>query len=653
MKIGVYLCACGSNISDKINFQEIKVVVEKIENVAYVTNLDMMCSYEGLKDFEGHLRVHQPDRVIVAACSPRDHENTFMLAMGNAGINPYLMQMVNFREQLAWVTSDSDRATQKAIQLLKGACSRVVLHESLGKESIDLNSDVLIIGAGPAGLKAALTLAQADRRVTVVEKSPMMGGKAVRYEELFPKMECGPCMLEPLEAQIVHGPYAGNINLITLAEIIEVKGFFGNYIVKIKKNPRYVDIHNCIGCAECVNACPVSIDNEINFGMNKKKAMDFTFFGALPNATYIDMKSCLRSKGEDCQACQAACPIQGVVNLEDKEETIEKNVGAIILATGHSLYDVSKFPKLGYGHIEDVYTSMQFERMLSASGPTGKQIILKNGLEPKTVAIIHCVGSMDSHHAPYCSGVCCQSGFKYNYEFHHKLPGTKVYHLYKELVSPGKDSYGLYNSAVHNQDASFIRYNNIDDLEIDAHHGQKSLFYRDATGHKHRINLDMVVLLPAVVPNADSALLAQILDVGTDKMGFFEELHGIVDSTKSKVKGVYLAGSCQSPKDIKDSMTQGSAAAGNILSVLVPGRQLDIESITAWVIEEKCAGCKVCSSVCPYKAISFQEETKKSIINAVLCQGCGTCVAACPAEAIVGNFFTTEEIFAEIKGVLA
>lgn len=576
-----------------------------------------------------------------------------MKAMSKVGLNQYLMQMVNFREQLAWVTENKQSATDKAIIMLKGAIARVALQEALEKQKISMNNDVLIIGAGPAGLKAALTIAQADRKVTIIEKSPMIGGLPVRYEELFPKMECGPCMLEPIEHEILHGEHAENIEIITQAELEDVKGFYGNFIAKIKKSARYVDIEKCIGCAECISACPVSVKNPMNSNMNEKKAMDFTFFGALPNATYIQYDVCLRSKGESCEACKTACPIEGTIIFDDKEEIIEKNVGAIILAVGSQLYDVTALPNLGYGKLTDVVTSYEFERILSSGGPTGGQIIKANGETPKSIAIIHCVGSLDADYKSYCSGTCCQTGFKFAHELHHKVKDISITHFYKQFVFPGKSDYSLYNDAMNNSHSKLIKFSSIADLKaVETESGVKTISYKDVNGKAGDIEVDMIILLPATIPGPDSVSLSKLLEVNLDKEGFFEELHGLVDSAQSKVKGIYIVGSCQSPTDIKGAVNQGVAAAGYILSGLVPGRELEIEPIVAEVVEEKCAGCHICVLVCPYKAIQFDEENKKSKINAVLCQGCGTCVAACPANAIKGNHFTREEVYAEIKGVL-
>jgi heterodisulfide reductase subunit A len=654
MKIGVYFCNCGTNIADKIDAEQVKESILGGGSAAYVKTCGFLCSEEGKEFLEKDLKQEGPDRVVIAACSPREHEKTFMRALSHAEINPYLMQMVNIREQVAWVTPDKGEATEKAWGQIRGAIARVAVQEPLEKKELEMCPDTLIIGAGPAGLKAALSIAEAGRKVVLVEKAPVIGGMPVRYEEIAPTMECGPCMLEPMLGDLLHGEHADKIEILTLAEVADIAGFYGNFDIKIKQSPRFVDLHTCIGCGECITPCPASSENPFNCGLNTKKAIDFPFLGALPNAPFLDSNACVRSKGEDCHVCKDACVVgPEVINYDDKELIIERKVGAIIVAIGSSLYDCRNIPGLGYGKIPDVHTSLEFERIMASNGPTGGELKTADGRSPDTVAIIHCVGSLDKAHKEYCSGICCEYAFKFNHAIEKKLPDTKVVHFYKELVMPGKEEYALYLHAKENPHASFIRYGNITDIAVSSVKGKTAITYKDASGKSGTLAPDMVVLCPAVVPAEASGRLGALLELSSDRLGFFEELHGRIDSSKSKIKGIYLAGTCQSPMDIQKATNQGMAAAGYVLSGLVEGRKLDIEPITAVVDEGRCSGCRVCVSICPYKAISFDNEKKVSLVNAVLCQGCGTCVAACPAAAIKGHHFTSEEIFAEIEGVLS
>ena len=676
MKTAVYFCNCGTNISEKINPEKVEDAVKKSNGGIIFKNYGFLCSEEGKEFLRKDIMDNGIEAVVIPACSPRDHEKTFMNVLSAAGVNPYMMQMINIREQVAWVTEDKDKAAEKAVHYINAAISRVNLQEPLEKKEIDVSPDAIVVGAGPAGLKAALSLAEAGRKVTVVEKSPTIGGLPVRYEEIFPNMECGPCMLEPIMGDALHGNTSGNIEFLTLSEIEDVVGSYGNFTVKIKRSPRYVDAEKCIGCAECIAPCPASFKNPFNCDMNERKAIDFSFAGALPNVPYVNAGVCLRFNDNDgaedgsCRLCIDACPVgEEVFKFDEKEEIIERNAGSIILATGSALYDCGKISSLGYGKIPAVYNSIEFERILASNGPTEGKIKTPDGKEPQSFAIVHCVGSLDKNHKDYCSGICCEYAFKFNHIIRNKIPSAKIYHLYKEIVIPGKESGSLYRHAAEDKNTAFIRVSDINGMTVAEESGKKVFsisgvcgscggagggeIEKGGGGVSEKISVDAVILCPAVVPGGDMDGLAGILEVVRDKNGFFEELHGRTDVGKSTIKGVYLAGSCHSPMDIKEAMSEGMAAAGYVLSGLVAGKKLSIDPISAVVNQERCSGCKVCIGVCPYKAISFDEKEEASLVNELLCQGCGTCAAACPSSAIKANGFTNEEIFAEIGIMLA
>jgi len=650
MKVGVYFCNCGSNISERIDAQ--KIASELSGEIAWMEAGDFACSEEGQESLVRHLAEHRPDRVVVAACSPREHEATFQRVLERAGMNPWLLQMVNIREQVAWVTPDPELATRKAARWIRGASARVRRHEPLETREVEASGNVLIIGAGPAGLKAALLLAEAGRKVVLVEKTPVLGGMPVRYEDLFPNMECGPCMLEPVLGEVMHGPHASNLEILTLAEVTEVTGYYGNFTAKIRQAPRHVDVEKCIGCGECIAPCPASSPNEFNYGLDERKAMSLAFAGALPNAPFLDEAACVRWKGEDCQACLDACPVEDTVLFHDGVKHLERTAGAIIVAIGSALYSCAEFSALGHRAIPGVYTSLEFERLLASNGPTAGELRAPGGGPPSRVAIIHCVGSLDEKHRPYCSGVCCQYAFKFNHLVRKKLPEAAIVHFYKELCVPGKEEFALYEHARQTAGATFVRYTSLADLRVVTEDDSKAVIYRDAAGAEARISADVIVLCPAVVGPADAAQLGATLDISPDRFGFFEELHSRLDSAQSKMKGIYLAGACQAPMDIQKSINQGLAAAGYVLSGLVEGKRLRIDPITASVDEPRCSGCRTCGAVCPYKAIGFLPDSRRATVNALLCQGCGTCVAACPAGAIQGAHFANAQIYAEMEALL-
>ncbi len=649
MRVGVYFCRCGGIISDQIDGEELARRVDGTGDVAYVKSVELACDAGGRLFIIEDLKKERPDRVVIAACSPREHEETFRGVMSDAGMNPFLMQMVNVREQVAWVTPDKRAATEKAIRYVRTAAARVALHEPLERVEVDVVTDTLVIGAGPAGLKAALTLAEAGRKVILVEKSPILGGMPIRYEEVFPRMECGPCVLEPFMAEVLHGPYSGNIEILLQSEVVEAAGSFGNFMVKIRRRPRHVDLHTCIGCAECIQACPASEPNPVNCGMSERKAIDFVFFGGLPNAPYLNLQACERFRGSECTSCRDACPVEGAIRYDEEEQVLERQVGAVLLAVGGDLYDCSKLPNLGYGTVPGVVTSLEFERILAANGPTGGAVQLSDGRVPSRVAVVHCVGSLDRDHREYCSGVCCLNAFKFNALLSHKLPDAQVTHYYKTVAVSGKEEYELYNRVVTNPRTKMVPYQEISGLSIKpGPRGGPVL--RQGTDSSE---FDLVILMAALVPGPDVRRVARVFDVGLDRQGYVEELHGRVDATKSKVRGVYVAGTCQAPMDLGRAMTQGASAAGAVLAGLVPGRKLVLEAIHAEVDPERCAACKSCLSICPYRAVSFNSERNVAEVSPVLCVGCGTCVAACPCGAIQGKHFTTGQIFAEIEGALA
>lgn len=649
MKVGIYFCNCGSNIADKISSERIAEAAATFPGSPYFKAVDFICSEGGRVQFEESLKGERPERVVVAACSPREHEATFRRCMANAGLNPYLLQMVNIREQIAWVTEDPAVATAKAVRAIRGALSRVRLQQPLEKRRLEACPDALVIGAGPAGMKAALALAEAGRSVVLVERTPFVGGLPVRFDGLFPTLECAPCTLEPLMGELLHGDHAGKVELLTMSELIGVTGFYGNFIAKIRQKPRHVSLHNCIGCGECAEACPATTVNEFNGGATLRKAVDFAFAGVLPNVPFLLEEACVRSKGEECRACKDACPIgEDVVDLEEVETVVERTIGSIILATGAGLYDASRVGALGMGTLPDVYDALQFERMLSSTGPNGGEILTSKGSPPASVAIIHCVGSLDSEHNPYCSGICCRYAFKFNQMISARLPGRSITHYHRELVMPGKEAHTLFNRAFREGNSSMVRYASIGDLAVSADASgclQVSLKGEGAPA-------DMVILCQAVVPAEGSDRLSAMLDVSRDSYGFFRELHGVTDAAQSGMKGVYLAGACQEPMDMRSAILGGMATVGYLLAGLQPGRMIEIEPISAEVDEARCAGCRLCVSVCPYHAITFSGERNASNVNALLCRGCGSCVTACPAGAVTGHGFTDEQIMAEIEGVL-
>jgi len=651
--VGVYFCHCGGIVTEKIDPELVKAEVLRLDEVAYLTSVNLLCSEEGLAELTADIAARAPARVVIAACSPREHERTFKRALAGTAVNPYLMQMVNIREQVAWVTDDPAEAVGKAVAGIRAAVHRVVRNLPLANLEIETREETLVIGAGPAGLQAALTLAEAGRKVVLVEKAPMIGGLPVRYEAVAPNMECGPCMLEPMMDQVLHGDQAAFIELLTMAEVTAVKGFLGNFEVTIAQRPRFVSEVSCIGCSMCADACPARGPHALNYGLDTKPAIAMPFLGALPNLPYLDPAVCVRFTGEDCRACEEACPVPGTILLDDATKVIERTVGSVIVATGAGQYDCDRFPQLGHGAVPGVYSALEFERISAPSGPTGGTIARPDGGAVERVAIVHCVGSLDAGHCDYCSAVCCQVAFKFNHLVRHRYPEAEITHFHRELTMPGKEAGRLLAHNLQVERNTFIRYRALDELRVSEDAGKRRVAMADGGGWTDTGAYDLVLLCPAMVPGDDTGALGAILDVTTDRWGFFEELHSRMRPTTSKVAGVHFAGTCHGPRDIPGAISEGLAASASILAGITPGKTMELEPIRASVLEGRCSGCRVCLSVCPYRAISFDESAQTACINQVICQGCGTCVAACPSGVIAGAHFTSDQIYAEIEGILA
>ena len=656
MRICIYLCECSGNISGKLDFSQVSSSLADVLDIAYIKIIDLLCSQEGLSTLGEDLRVEKPDRIVIAACSPRDKEELFQRTLEESGINPYLMQMVNVREQVAWVTKDPGQATRKAISLIRAAIARVCQHQPLVKKSISVCPDVLVIGAGPAGLSAALTLAEAGRSVVLLERSPAAGGMPMMFDELFPDRECGPCLIAPRLDTIVHGEFGGSIELLTLTTVASLKGYFGNFLVTLEHQPRFVDNSLCIGCGECVTACPESTPSVFDCGLIERKAIDFSSPGELPHVPHIDPGSCKRIKGDSCSACRDACPVEGAIRYDDHVKTSGRAVGGIIVATGASLLDCSHFTKLRYRKIADVVTSLEFERMISTEGPYKGDLRTALGESPSRIAIVHCVGSLDdnpdSGNKPYCSAVCCQAALKYGAMIRDRLPGTEVVHFIKELCIPGQDAGTLFRRAKGDRSAEFVRYDDLSSLGVSRSGGRYRMDFCDAGGSMQARVVDMVVLCPAVVPADSAAGLARILGIPTDLHGFFKTVRESAGSVATPIRGIFAAGTCRNPMDISSSVTEGCAAAGRSLAELKSGGSIDVSPVTAVVDAEKCSGCLLCMPLCPRGAILPVPLEQRVEVSEELCNGCGLCVATCPTRAMAGRHFSSEAIAAEIAGLL-
>ncbi len=654
VRIGVYVCHCGMNIASRVDVEDVRAFAQSLPGVAAARTYKFMCSDPGQEMIQKDIKEHGLNRVVVASCSPLLHEHTFRRACAAAGMNPFYLQMANIREQVSWVTPDRAQATRKARALIHAAVRRVADHYPLAKERVNVHPAILVVGGGIAGIQAALLLANAGKKVYLVEREPSIGGHMAQLDKTFPTLDCSACILTPKMSQIRTHP---NITLWTYAEIEEVAGFAGNFKVKVRRKPRYVKEELCVGCSECVSACVFKegrVSDEFNQGLSKRKPIYMPFPQATPNVVVIDPRSCLKiMRGKCAMKCVEAC-LRAAIDFEQREEHAEIEVGAIILATGYRTFDARKIPEYGYGRFPNVYTMLEVERLVNAAGPTGGDITLRDGARPQTVGIIHCVGSRDRRHHPYCSNVCCMASLKMAHLVKERT-GAEVFNFYIDMRATFKGYEEFYDQVLR-EGVQFIRGRvaEVTDWAIrSAEKGKLVIRVEDTlVGVVRRIPVDMVVLATAMEPQEDAAAVQRKFNISCSQDGFFLERHPKLGPVSTFSDGIFLAGVCQGPKDIPASVAQAGAAAAEALCLVDKGF-VEIEPNTAFIDEAACSGCRTCIPLCPFQAITRDAVKGVAVINQALCKGCGTCVAACPSGAAGQNMFTDAQIYDEIEGVLA
>ena len=647
-RIGVYICHCGSNIASKVDVEKVRDFAKNLDYVVIARDYKFMCSNPGQELIINDIKEYNLNRVVVASCSPRMHEKTFRNACKKGGINPYFFQMATIREQASWVTENSELATKKAMDLVKAAVNRVTHHEPLTPRLVDIKQSALVIGGGIAGMQAALEIADAGRKVYLVEREPSIGGHMAKFDKTFPTLDCAACIMTP--KMVAVGQHE-NIELFTYSEVIDVDGYVGNFKVKIKKKPRYVDMEKCTGCGLCMEKCPTKVISEFDEGLSERKAIYTPFPQAVPNVPVIDASRCrFLTKGK-CRVCEKFCEAKAI-DFNQKEEIVEVEVGTIIVATGFKLFDPTVVKRFGYGKYDEVYTSLQFERLNNASGPTGGKILMKNGKTPEAVAIIHCVGSRDKNYNKYCSRVCCMYSLKYAHLIREKT-GAQVYNFYIDIRAFGKNYEEFYNR-VQSEGTIFIRGNVAkitDKAENQEEEGKLIVIAEDTlTKERIRVPVDMVVLSVGLQPADGADQIARMLGISQDLDGWFNELHPKLAPVQTATDGVFIAGCCQGPKDIPDTVAQANGAASEALALMMKGK-IEMEASQSYINPNLCVGCKQCMEICMYGAIDYNPLRKVCEVNTAICKGCGLCAATCPNKAITLKHFDNDEIFAEIEAL--
>ena len=656
-RIGVFVCYCGINIAQTVDVDELTKYAQKLDGVTIAKKYKYMCSDVGANLIKDSIKQKKLNGVVIACCSPRMHETTFRDVVKEGGLNPYQLEIVNIREQCSWVHDDKEKATQKAKSLVKAGVKKATLLQPLETSKIKVTQKALVIGGGIAGIQASLDLANDGFKVYLVEKNPSIGGHMAQLDKTFPTLDCSGCILTPKMMEVANNK---NIELLSYSEIEKVEGSIGNYTVQIKKKPRYINTDICTGCGVCAEACRLKgrIDNEFDLNLGKRGAVYMPFPQAIPLIYTIDSEKCLfltRGKCGDKPACQEACE-QNAIDFDQKEEIIDIDVGAIIIATGYELIDPDYLYEYKLSDSPDVITSLQLERLINSSGPSKGEILRpSDNKKPKSITFILCAGSRDENICSWCCRIGCMSALKQVYLLREKLgEEVEINICYTDIRSYGK-GYEEFYRKVRGFNTNMFRGR---PSEVKAFKDHLNIDVFDTTTNKlFEIQTDMIVVVPAIVPNHDATEIARKLHITQSADGFFLEAHPKLKPMDTFVGGIFIAGCCQGPKDIQDSVSQASGAASRAATILSQ-KELESEPLIANVDVDICSGCKICISICPYKAIESVTEEKdgKTIthaqVNEALCMGCGACVAACPCGAMQQHGFKDKQILPMIDEII-
>lgn len=650
-RIGVFVCHCGSNIASTVDVKKVADILKNEPGVVYSAEYQYMCSENGQKLIKNAIAEHSLTGIVVCSCSPRMHESTFRRTAQETGLNPYMVEIANIREQCSWIHKDMLTATEKAVVLGKAAVAKVNLNYPLTAGESPVEKRALVIGGGIAGIQTALDIAEAGYKVDIVEKKPTIGGKMAQLDKTFPTLDCAACILTP---KMVEAARHENINIYTYSEVDSVKGYVGNFDVTIRKKARFVNETLCSGCGECTIKCPSKKGrNEFNMGLDARGAIYIPFAQAIPNVPVIDTEQCIKFKTGKCGLCQMTCNAKAV-DFSQKDEYISQKYGAIVAATGFNMIKPDKYGEFGYTMYPDVVTSLEYERIMNAAGPSkGHLVRPSDGKEPKTIVFVQCVGSRDTTSCgkEYCSKVCCMYTAKHAMLTREKYPDTKVYVFYIDVRTPGKNFDEFYRKAVEQYDVQYIK-------------GMVGKVYDDGEGHlmvrgsdlianeQLTIKADMVVLAAATEPDESARNLGTMLTASMDTNDFFTEAHPKLRPVESPTAGVFLSGFCQGPKDIPETVAQASAAAVKVIGLLSKNK-LTSNPCVAESNVSLCSGCSNCEKVCPFGAIAYENgaDGRYAVVNSAVCQGCGACTVACPSGAMDLKGFTNNQILAEVDAI--
>lgn len=643
----MYVCHCGSNISAALDVGAVRRAAADLEGVVAARENRFLCGPEGQQLMRQDVERLGLDRVVVAACSPWLHEATFSQACADAGLNSFCMQIANIREQVAWVTPDGAAATDKAVAAVAAAVRRVKHHRPLHPARIAVTRRVLVIGAGIAGVEAALRLGEAGIEVVLVEREPSIGGHMAMLDRVFPTLECAACVLVPRLTAVLQHP---RITVLTSSDVVAAEGGAGRFRVRVRQRPRYVDQGRCTGCGTCIEGCPSrETPSAFDQGLSAQPAIHFTHGQALPHHPLIDRATCYHFDGGACDACRRACSA-GAIDFAQAAREVEVEAGGVIVATGFQPFEPAAATQYGYGRWDNVVTSLQFERLCHPAGPTGGRLVLKDGRTPESIAILHCVGSRDTRFNRHCSRVCCSAALKAALMAREKTR-ARVFEFYVDLRAGGRQGEEFYERA-QRSGTVFVHGKG---TEVIGSGGRLLVKAEDAMlGRLVVVPVDMVVLMVGMEARGGAAGLGHLLGLGCSGDGFFMERHPKLAAGESLVPGVFLAGACQGPKDITESVAHGAAAAMSALA-LVSREFLEAPATQAVVGADRCSGCALCLGDCGRGALSLVPHDGRAVasVDPALCDGCGSCAATCPTGALDQIGFSRAQLGAEIEGLLA
>ncbi|MDY5797671.1 MAG: CoB--CoM heterodisulfide reductase iron-sulfur subunit A family protein [Eubacteriales bacterium] len=660
-RIGVFVCWCGSNIAATVDVQKVSELLRNEPGVVISENYQYMCSQAGQDMIKNAIHEHGLTGIVICSCSPRMHEATFRKTAAAAGINPYMVEIANVREQCSWVHKDIADATEKAVILGRAAIAKVNLNAPLVPGETPVTKRALVIGGGIAGIQTALDIADAGFEVDIVETKPTIGGKMAQLDKTFPTLDCAACILTP---KMVDAGQNERIRIFSYSEVCEVHGFVGNFSVKIKKRARYVDETKCTGCGLCTEKCPQKgIPNEFNLGMDTRRAIYIPFAQAVPKVATIDPMHCNMLKNGKCGVCAKLCSV-GAIEYKQQDEFIEERYGAIVAATGFNPIPMDKFDEFAYSQSKDVVTSLELERLMNAAGPTGGTLLRpSDGKHPHTIVFVQCVGSRCSADAgkgkEYCSKICCMYTAKHAMLIREKYPDTEVFVFYIDVRTPGKLFDEFYRRAVEEYGVHYIK-GMVGKVSPE---GDKLMVQASDLIENKQLHIaaDMVVLAAAIEPDKSARPLATMLTASMDTNDFFTEAHPKLRPVESPTAGIFLSGACQGPKDIPETVAQAGAAASKVIGLLSKDKLVGNPCV-AHSDENMCTGCSLCERVCPYGAITYIDKEFKmpdrtvqkrriALVNDAVCQGCGACTVACPSGAMDLLGFSVQQIMAEVDAI--